>query len=184
EELLKKKGLAVKTIREGISGENTIGALNRIQRDVIDKKPDWVTIMYGTNDAFIDTRNNKGTTPRIPLEEFEVNLHRIVQILFKNNIKPILMTPIPMGKFWAAHLEPYKTGDRNFKLREYAAAVRRVAGKEGIPLVDHFARWERWQKLGKNTESWLTDGLHPNPKGHRFMAQTIGRVLTEVTEVN
>jgi lysophospholipase L1-like esterase len=176
--LLKWNGFDVEMIREGVSGEDTDGALRRMKRDVFEKKPDYVIIMYGTNDAFIDVQDDEAdTTPRIPLERYEKNLHTMVQALRKNNIKPVLMTPIPMGNSWIQEIGIYKRNHINFKLKEYVEAVRRVSKEEKVPLVDHFRKWIRWKEWGKNINTLMTDGVHPNPEGHRFIAKSIFKVL-------
>jgi lysophospholipase L1-like esterase len=179
-ELLKKRGFNVEMIRKGISGEKTNEALNRLERDVIEKFPFYVTIMYGTNDAYIDIYLNKNnTTPKIPLQDYKKNLHVMVRKLKEKGIKPILMTPIPMGKFWGADIGIYGCNDTNFKLEEYAEAVRRVAAKENVPLVDHFNQWLKWKNRGKDIDTWMTDGIHPNPKGHRLIAAAIFKALNK-----
>jgi lysophospholipase L1-like esterase len=177
---LNKDGFHAEMINRGISGENTTGALNRLEHDVIREKPHYVTIMYGTNDAFIDNYfNETGHMPRIPIERYKNNLQAIIQKLKANNIKPILMTPIPMGRFWDSDVGVYKQKGINFKLREYVEAVRDTAQEESVPLVDHFNEWLKWKKKGKDIDTWMTDGIHPNPKGHRFIAATIFKVLRE-----
>jgi len=176
--LLNKDGFPVEMINKGISGETTSGALDRIEHDVIKEKPRWVTIMYGTNDAFIDDyADETGHWPRIPIERYKNNLKAIIQELKANNIKPILMTPIPMGRFWGSEVGIYKQKGINFKLKEFVEAVRDIAREENIPLVDHFNEWLNWEKRGKNIDTWMTDGIHPNPKGHRLMAAAIFKVL-------
>jgi len=177
---LSKNSFHVEMIKKGISGETTSGALNRIEHDVIRVKPDYVTIMYGTNDAFIDNyANETGHVPRISIERYKKNLQAMVQKLKANHIKPILMTPIPMGRFWGSDVGVYKQKGINFKLIEYVEAVRDTAQKENIPLVDHFNEWLKWKKRGKDIDTWMTDGIHPNPKGNRFIAATIFKVLKE-----
>jgi len=176
--LLKWNGLDVEMIREGVSGEDTDGALRRMKRDVLERKPDYVIIMYGTNDAYIDVQDDEtDTTSRIPLERYEKNLHTMVQILRQNNIKPVLMTPIPMGNSWIQEIGIYKRNHINFKLKEYVEAVRRVSKEEKVPLVDHFRKWIRWKEWGKDINTLMTDGVHPNPDGHRFIAKSIFKVL-------
>jgi len=175
---LNKGGFHTEMINKGISGETTTGALNRIEHDVIGEKPDYVTIMYGTNDAFIDDyANETGHLPRVPIERYKNNLHVIIQRLKANNISPILMTPIPMGRFWGSDVGIYKQKGINFKLEEYVEAVRDIAKQENIPLVDHFNDWLNWEKRGKAIDAWMTDGIHPNPKGHRFIAVAIFKLL-------
>jgi lysophospholipase L1-like esterase len=48
--------------------------------------------------------------------------------------------------------------------------------------VDNFERWIKWKEKGYDIDSWMTDGIHPNPKGHRFIAATILKVL--IKELN
>jgi len=87
EKLLKESGKNIKILRSGISGETAEGALNRIG-DIINKKPDYVTIMYGTNDAFIDTCYDEADiSPRLPIEDYKKNIEKIVQLLLNKNIK-------------------------------------------------------------------------------------------------
>ncbi len=179
-ESLKKSGFDVEMIRKGISGENTTEALYRLDRDVIREKPHYVTIMYGTNDAFIDTREDENdSSPRVPLDRYKQNLLTMVRLLKQDNIRVLLMTPIPMGKFWGLDRGVYKTHGANFLLKEYAAAVREVARLENIPLVDHFSQWLTWENNGKDIDNWLTDAVHPNPKGHRLIAAAIFKVLAK-----
>ncbi|NIM15277.1 MAG: hypothetical protein GTO45_25200, partial [Candidatus Aminicenantes bacterium] len=176
--ILKNHGLQVQMIREGISGEDTQGALRRIKHDVIKKKPDYVTIMYGTNDAYIDVQDDENdTTPRVPLKRYEKNLRLMIQKLKHNNIKPVIMTPIPLGNFWAADVGIYRRKDRNFLLKKYVETVRWVAAEENVPLVDLFRHWLVRKEKGQDIEAWLTDGVHPNPKGNRFIAAAIFNVL-------
>src|SRR5437764_889189 len=51
---LRAQGIAVEVENVGIGGERTDMALQRLEKDVIAKKPDVVTIMYGTNDSYVD----------------------------------------------------------------------------------------------------------------------------------
>ena len=62
-------------------------------------------------------------------------------------------------------------------MKEYAAAVRRVAAGENVLLVDHFRKWLERKEKGRDIDAWMTDGMHPNPRGHRFIAAEIFSVL-------
>jgi lysophospholipase L1-like esterase len=139
--------------------------------------------MYGTNDAFIDNYTDESNhLPRIPLQNYKKNLHAIVRILRSNSINPILMTSIPMGKFKDSDIGFYKKNGINSILKEYVEAVRQISALENVPLVDHFKEWQKWKKKGKNIDFWMTDGIHPNPKGHRLIASTIYKVLKPILD--
>ncbi len=52
-------------------------------------QPDIVTVMYGTNDSYVD---QGATTSRITVEEYRRNLETLVSELLRRGILPVLMT--------------------------------------------------------------------------------------------
>ncbi len=62
-------------------------------------------------------------------------------------------------------------------MKKYVETVRWVAAEENVPLVDLFRHWLVRKEKGQDIEAWLTDGVHPNPKGNRFIAAAIFNVL-------
>jgi len=175
ENWLSERVVTVKVINEGIGGEKTNQALARLAKDVVARKPDYVTIMYGTNDSAV----NKGASqPRLPLETYEKNLRLIVQRLRAAGISPVLMTSPPLGNsFSYVEWAPYKEDGPNCMLIDYVRAVRRVAREDSVPLVDNFARWAETEYLGTDIDTLMGDGCHPNPAGHKLVAQTMYPVL-------
>src|SRR6476660_7469915 len=71
QDMLKEKGVKAEVINVGIGGEDTNGALRRLERDVIGRKPRLVAIMYGTNDSYVD-KGKKDS--RLTPEQFRRNL--------------------------------------------------------------------------------------------------------------
>jgi lysophospholipase L1-like esterase len=134
--------------------------------------------MYGTNDSHIDVGKE---TSRLAIDKYEANLHEIIKKLRKAKIKPVLMTePRMTNSASAKENEPYKNNDMNFKLREYVDICRKVAKEEKVDFVDHFQVWTENEKSGQDLDEWLTDGVHPNPKGHKKMAETILPVIRKI----
>jgi lysophospholipase L1-like esterase len=173
--MLSSGGKAVETINAGIGGERTDQALLRLDRDVIGRKPNVVTIMYGTNDSAIDAGKS---APRLPLEMYEKNLQTLVERLRQAGIQPVLMTPIPLcTSFVYMERSPYRERGPNHSLIGYVRAVRRVAARLDVPLVDHFGCWAEEALMGTDLNGLTTDGCHPNPAGHELMARTIYPVL-------
>ena len=99
------------------------------------------------------------------------------------------MTPNPI--YWTPALKsyygkpPYLPDDPdgfNVTLREYAQAVRQLAEKQKIPLVDVYAAFENYGKMkNKNVNDLLLDGMHPNDKGHRIVADLL---INEIVNLN
>src|SRR5689334_14172915 len=89
EQDLKKKGIEAEVINVGIGGETTRQALARLDK-VLALKPKIVTIMYGSNDSWIDKGKEDA---RVPAAEYEKNLRKMIADLRAAGAEPILMTP-------------------------------------------------------------------------------------------
>lgn len=166
--------LDVEIINAGISGECADEALNRLPDVINEFDPDIVTIMYGTNDAFIDEGENEG---RLPIEEYRRKIANIIRQLQEAKIQVVLMTSIPMASHRRINEEPYLNEDPNFNLKPYIAACREIAENHKISLVDNFRHWEEKSEFGQNLDEWLVDGVHPNKIGHMEIARTMFRTL-------
>ena len=159
-------GRPVRVTNVGIGGERTDQALARLGK-VLALKPDVVTIMYGTNDSYVDQGQ---TASRLSLGRYRDNLVRLVTELLRRDIRPVLMTE----PRWADDAKPNGVGEHpNVRLEKYVEACRGVAALWRVTLVDHFARWTRARTDGVTLRDWTTDGCHPNPGGHRVLAATM-----------
>lgn len=168
---LRRRGTSLEVRNVGIGGERTDQALTRLERDVLSLRPQLVTVMYGTNDSYVDRDARES---RISVEQYRENLTRIVQRLREAGSRVVLMTP----PRWAADATLNGLGENpNLRLEPYAQACREVARQERVGLVDHFAGWTRAVERGVNLQDWTTDGCHPNPRGHQDLAE---RLVPEV----
>jgi len=165
-------------VNVGIGGERTDQAIGRLAKDVVAKKPDIVTIMYGTNDSAVDKGESE---PRLPLATYESNLRLIVDRLRAAGIKPVLMSSPPLGRQFAyTAWSPYRERGPNCFLIDYVKAARAVAADEAVGLVDNFAAWAEASFMGTDIDTLMTDGCHPNPAGHEFIARTMYPVLARL----
>jgi len=155
----------------GIGSERTDLALKRIDRDVISQRPHVVTVMYGTNDSWVD---RDATASRLSEQQYEANLREIVRRLRAANIQVVLMTPPAFAE------QNPRNGlgeDPNLRLARYAELCRRVARETRTPLVDHFGGWVAEQQRGRILQPWTTDGCHPNIEGHHDLAARMAPVI-------
>lgn len=171
ERQLQGRGIAATVTNLGLGGEQTVQALARLERDVLARKPQFVTIMYGTNDSYIYPGKDKS---RLTVDEYRENLKQLVTRLRAASIEPILMTE----PRWGAAAKAGGTGlHPNVPLEPFMQACREVARQTETPLVDHFAHWSEQEAGGWNVGAWTTDECHPNPDGHRVLAETMLPVL-------
>ena len=171
--LLKTKNINSTMINFGLPGEQSDLALARID-DVINLNPNFVTIMYGTNDAWIDFGSDE---PRVSPYDYGQNIRKIIKKLQNAEIQPILMSPPPLGHFFEYDFEPYLSKGPNFLLSEYAEVCKNIAVDENIPFVDNYSIWLKNIEKGQNIEKLLVDGCHPNSKGQAMIAEAIFKVI-------
>jgi acyl-CoA thioesterase-1 len=171
---LRERGIAAEVTNVGIGGERTDQALLRLDKEIIAKEPQIVTIMYGTNDSYIDPGQKES---RLTEHEFRDNLMQLVERLRRAGIKPILMTE----PRWSAAATANGIGEHpNLRLEKYVRHCRDVAKELNVPLVDHFAYWTKQEKEGQDLDAWTTDTCHPNPLGHKHLA---GLILPEIAKI-
>ncbi len=172
ESRLRESDISVRVINVGIGGERTDQAFMRLDK-IVALKPDIVTVMYGTNDSYVD----KGkTASRITLDAYRSNLTKIVRDLLRRGIQPVLMTE----PRWADDARPNGLGENpNVRLEPYVVACRETAREWRTPIVDHFTAWSESGKQGTNLREWTTDGCHPNPAGHREIAAAMLPVIQQ-----
>ena len=176
ERQLRQQGILATVTNAGVGGETTVGALKRLEKDVLARSPHVVAVMYGTNDCYVD-RGKKDS--RVALKDYERNLTDVVDRLRRAGIQVVLMTE----PAYAENGPKNGVGEEsNLRLGEYMNACRSVARKTETPLVDHFAHWTALMKKGTKLASWTTDGYHPSPRGHEDMAHRILQVLLPSTQ--
>lgn len=174
---LEKAEINANVINAGIPGNTTMAARKRFEKDVLRKKPDLVIIQFGINDAAVDVWK-KATKSRVSLETYTNNLLYFIKTLRLNDSKIILMTPNALA--WTPKLKeiygkpPYSPKNSkgfNVTMRPYVEAVRKIAKEEKVELVDIFGYFDSQKEEYLN--QLLLDGMHPNAKGHRIVADKL-----------
>lgn len=146
-------------INAGVSGQTTVDGLARIQREVLDRQPHLVVVMFGMNDV-----------TRVPLETFVANLQAITQKCHAAGAAVVLCTPNSVYENPARPMA---------KLAEYSARIRQLTQAADLPLVDCF---EEYRTLRERDElAWMllmSDEIHPNMHGHRRFAEQMAEAIT------
>ncbi|MGE0608902.1 MAG: SGNH/GDSL hydrolase family protein [Pirellulales bacterium] len=146
-------------VNAGISGDTTTGALNRLQKDVLDHKPELVTVMFGLNDMV-----------RVPIDDYQANLQSIIQQCRGVGADVLLCTPnavIDSG------------GRPTTKLVKYCDAIKQVAKKWDVPVCDCYAAHAALRE--SDPLAWrllMSDAIHPNMDGHKVNAQALCQTIT------
>jgi lysophospholipase L1-like esterase len=173
---LREAGHDVDVINHGIGGERTDQALSRLSRDIQALEPTLVTVMYGTNDSYVDKGQKES---RLTKDVYVANLQKIVSQLRRTGIEVVLMTE----PRWGDKAAPNGVGENpNLRLEPFVEGCRLVAREQNVPLVDHFRIWSKANAEGTDIGEWTTDQCHPNPAGHRVLAEAMLPVVLPVLE--
>ena len=160
---LEANGIKVTMIPAGISGHKSNQMLERLDKDVIDKKPDWMTLSCGVNDVWHGANG-------VPLDAYRKNITAIVGRAQAAGIKVMILTAT-MIREDAANAE-------NQTLAPYNDFLRTLAADKKCLLADVNSDMHASLQPGPHHEPQLTtDGVHMNPLGDRMMARGVLRAF-------
>lgn len=170
--LAEKLAMPIEVLNAGVNGDIVTKAIDRLERDVLDRKPELVTVMFGGNEAgfYRPETNGFADTPRVSREQFKTTVGAIVDRLRAAGITVLLMTCPPMTeRYWGMRLEPYQKHGINFLVKDYAQAMREVAAEKKVELVDVYRAFDEHPER----KAYFPDGLHPDARGHRVIADLL-----------
>jgi len=154
--------LGVRIVNMGTSGNTVRDLKARWQRDVIDLKPDWLSVMIGINDVWRQFDLPKQLEAGVPLDAYEATLNELVA-----QTKPLLKGLILATPFY---IEPNRDDAMRRRMDEYGAVVKRLAHKHDAVFVDTQAAFDEVLKhYYAATLAW--DRVHPTLTGHMVLAR-------------
>ena len=144
-------------LNRGISGNTILDLESRWQKDVLDLKPDVLSILIGVND------NSRG----LPLDQYQQVYDKLLTQTKAANpaIKLVLC-------------EPFLTTP-NEVIKKRQAIVARLAKKHGAAIVHFQQVFDEAAKLAPAADYWIWDSVHPTYRGHQLMADEWERVVRE-----
>ena len=157
-------------INRGISGNRIVDLYARIKIDLINLKPDVLSILIGVNDVWHEMSHENG----VSAEKFEMVydwlLTEVKQALPDVRIL-ILEHFVLLGSATEATEEKPERWEY-FKTETplRAAAAKRLAQKHGATFVPLQQRFDEACKLAE-ASYWLHDGVHPTAMGHELIAR-------------
>lgn len=154
--------LMIRVTNSGVSGNTSRDLLARYQRDVVDLKPDWVSICIGINDVWRQFDCPTIFDSHVLPEEYESNVEKMI-VDVKDQVKGIfILSPY--------YMEPNREDTMRARMDEYVNICRKLAEKHGCVFIDFQQMYEDYCKVRHSTYvSW--DRIHPNMAGSTLMAK-------------
>lgn len=160
--------MAYQCINRGISGNRVVDLYARIKIDMINLKPDYMSILIGINDVWHEYTRKNG----VAAEKFEMVYGLLIEELQQAlpDLKIMIMEPFVLHGSATNTDEEHPGRWEHFSsecvLRRQAA--KRVAEKYGLPFIP---LQELLDRVSADTPEgyWLADGVHPTPAGHELI---------------
>lgn len=150
-------------INKGISGNRIVDVYARIKNDIINLKPDVMSILIGVNDVWHDFADSPNG---VDAEKF----YKIYDMLIEEiktalpDIKIMIMEPFVLK----AEATEWKWTEFETGVKERAEMAKKISEKYNLPYIK---LQKGFDELSKNTENsyWLRDGVHPTSMGHEYI---------------
>ncbi len=178
---LEANGIKAEPVPAGISGHKSDQMLARLDKDVLSKKPQWMTLSCGVNDVWHGPRG-------VPLDDamaksgtyddkvasrgtYQKNITAIIDQATAAGVKPVMLT--------ATVIQENLASKENGLLAPYNDFLRQLAKEKKVPLADLFAMFEERIKAENkpNVKVLTSDGVHMNGEGNKLMAIGVLKAL-------
>lgn len=169
-------------LNRGISGNRVVDLYARIKRDIINLKPDYLSILIGVNDVWHEYVEHNG----VSAEKYEKIYDMLIQEIKEElpELKIMLLEPFALPGKSTESTEEFPSRWEYFRsevdLR--SAAVKRIAQKHEllfVPLQEVFDKACDIQPASY----WLNDGVHPSPYGHELIKREWMKAFESMTVI-
>lgn len=164
-------------INKGISGNRVVDVYARIKRDIINLKPDVMSILLGVNDVWHELKES-------PNGVSDEKYYTIYSMLIKEvkealpNVKLIMLEPFVLKASATEENWDYFRPE----VEKRAKSAKRVAEENGLKFIP---LQEGFDKLCERAEAsyWLKDGVHPTSMGHEFIKNEWIKAYKEIMNI-
>lgn len=152
----------IRVMNLGVSGDTVRNLKARWQTDVIDLKPDWLSILIGINDVWRQFDSPLQTEWHVLPEEYRATLTELVE-----RTRPSLKGLVLMSPYY---IEASRTDAMRATMDRYGQIVKDVARQADALFIDCQAAFDRvLDAYYPATLAW--DRVHPSQVGHMVLAR-------------
>ena len=152
--------LGLTVVNRGISGNRTWDLLNRWDKDCIDIKPDYFSLLIGVNDTWRRYDSGMITTA----EEYEANMRTLLDRVVKETGAKIILLNIFL----------LDVNDDKARMRpdlvEKQAVIAKLVEDYDVIYIDIQKKFDEMVANGTPMTDLSEDGVHPTDFGHSVIA--------------
>lgn len=150
-------------VNRGIGGNRITDLYARIKKDIINIKPDLMSILIGVNDVWREFGDEPdGVDADKYYNIYDMLINEVKTAL--PDIKIMIMEPFVLkGSGTEDNWEEFLKG-----VRERGDKAKEISEKHNLKFVPLQAKFDEVSKHTPN-DYWLEDGVHPTPMGHELI---------------
>lgn len=153
---------------KGISGNRIVDVYARIKMDLINHKPDYMSLLIGVNDVWHEFSRHNG----VDADKYEKIYCMLIEEVKEAlpDIKIMILEPFCLlgSATESSENEPDKWNYFNMEVRKRAERAKKVAEKYNLTFIPLQDKFDAAAKTAENTY-WLLDGVHPTAMGHELI---------------
>lgn len=165
-EFLKNKKGEIEFINRGVSGNRIVDLYARIKDDIINLKPDAMSILIGVNDVWHELSSQNGVCE----EKFE-KIYDMLITEIKDaipHIKIIILSPFVLkGSGTDVYYDEFR-----LEVQKRVECEKRIAQKHSLSFVELQPLFDEAASDG-DCNYWTTDGVHPTAAGHQLIKEAL-----------
>ena len=155
-------------INRGIAGNRIVDLYARMKRDILNLKPDYMSILIGVNDVWHELDEGNG----VDADKYEKIYCMLIEEIQEAlpNVKIMILEPFCLKGTATDSTEeqPERWKVFDSEVRKRAEKARRVAEKYNLPFVELQSKFD--EAIEKEEPVyWINDGVHPSTMGHELI---------------
>jgi lysophospholipase L1-like esterase len=155
-------------LNRGIGGNRVVDLYARMKEDILNLKPDYMSILIGVNDVWHELKRGQGVDAEKYEKIYSMLIEEVLEAL--PDIKIMILEPFVLEASATQSTEenPQQWETFSAEVRKRAGKAKAVAEKYGLTFVP---LQEKFDEVAKNTANdyWLVDGVHPDAMGHEVI---------------
>ena len=149
-------------INKGISGNRVVDVYARIKNDIINLKPDIMSILIGVNDVWHEVAFTNGVDADKYMKIYSMLIEEVKAAL--PDIKIMILEPFVLKG--TATTDAWEIFEKEVAKR--AEKAKEISEKYNLPFIPLQKKFDELTKKAPS-DYWLGDGVHPTPAGHELI---------------
>ena len=157
-------------INEGVSGDRIVDLYARIKQDLINHKPDYLSILIGVNDVWHELNEQNGVAAPKFEKIYSMLIEEIKEAL--PDIKIFILEPFVLkGSGTERYFDEFLAD-----VKLHSQAAKNVAEKYNLTFIPLQEKFDVASKLMPPTY-WAADGVHPTAAGHALIKDALIKAI-------